>query len=291
MRRRRGQETGPQGGGADAGALPEPAPRAGDRPGIPGQRLLRRPGRGAGQVRDGAQGQGWRRPGHRGRRGVRVLPPGLLRRGRGAGVGRARRAGAGQARAARRPQADQADPRLGRGAAGRRPGAAPGAAAGPDRGRLRRARATPVRSRKRWPAARSATPKAADLPARETRKEGNPSLSLLPSPGHAAAEPGTCLDAGQDPAPGGGLDARYEELRHAALHARGEAFPLGLGVLAGKGVTAWQRAAASLAPAGRPAPACLPPPAGKTLPLPAGLAAELVSALAAVTLAGAAPDP
>ena len=35
-----------------------PHPGAGDRPGVPGQRLLRRPGRGAGQVRDGAQGQG-----------------------------------------------------------------------------------------------------------------------------------------------------------------------------------------------------------------------------------------
>ena len=32
-------------------------------------------------------------------------------------------------------------------------------------------------------------------------------------------------------------DARYEQLRHAALHARAEAFPLGLGVTAGKGVT------------------------------------------------------
>jgi len=60
-------------------------------------------------------------------------------------------------------------------------------------------------------------------------------------------------------------------------------------VLAGKGVIAWQRALASLAPAGRPAPAR--PPAGGPLTLPAGLAAELVSALAAVTLAGAAPDP
>jgi hypothetical protein len=62
-------------------------------------------------------------------------------------------------------------------------------------------------------------------------------------------------------------------------------------VLAGKGVTAWQRTLAGLAPAARPAPACPPAPAGKTLPLPAGVAAELVSALAAVTLAGAAPDP
>jgi len=75
------------------------------------------------------------------------------------------------------------------------------------------------------------------------------------------------------------------------LHARGEAFPLGLGVLAGKGVTTWQRTLASLAPAARPVPVCPPAPAGKTLPLPAGLAAELISALAAVTLAGAAPDP
>jgi hypothetical protein len=62
-------------------------------------------------------------------------------------------------------------------------------------------------------------------------------------------------------------------------------------VLAGKGVIAWQRALARLAPADRPAPARPPAPAGGPLTLPAGLAAELVSALAAVTLAGAAPDP
>src|SRR5712691_3258707 len=67
MRMRHGRaagQAGPQGGGAGAGAVPEPAPGAGDRPGVPGQRLLRRPGRGAGQVRDGAQGQGRRRPGY-----------------------------------------------------------------------------------------------------------------------------------------------------------------------------------------------------------------------------------
>src|SRR5690348_16007210 len=41
-RRRHGQaaeRTGPQGGRAGPGALPEPAPRTGDRPGVPGQRL------------------------------------------------------------------------------------------------------------------------------------------------------------------------------------------------------------------------------------------------------------
>ena len=51
------------------------------------------------------------------------------------------------------------------------------------------------------------------------------------------------------------LDARYEQLRHAALHARAEAFPLGLGVLASKGVTAWRHALAGLAPATTAAPA------------------------------------
>jgi len=138
----------------------------------------------------------------------------------------------------------------------------------------------------------SATPKAADLPAREKRKEEHPSLSLLPSPGHAAAEPGARLDAGQDSAPGGGLDARYEQLRHAALHARAEAFPLGLGVLTGKGVTAWRHALASLAPAAMPArPATSPPPAVRPQAaamsaLPARLAAELIHALAGLALTG-----
>jgi hypothetical protein len=132
----------------------------------------------------------------------------------------------------------------------------------------------------------SATPKAAELTARETRKEDDPSLSLLPSPGHAAAEPGACLDAGQATAHGGGLDARYEQLRHAALHARGEAFPLGLGVLAGKGVTTWQRTLASLAPAARP-----PAPGGPAGPPHPGLAAELISVLAAVALAAAGGAP
>ena len=126
------------------------------------------------------------------------------------------------------------------------------------------------------------------------RKEEDPSLSLLPSPGHAAAEPGARLDAGQDSAPGGGLDARYEQLRHAALHARAEAFPLGLGVLAGKGVTAWRHALAGLAArqpgsgaAGRP-PGTRPAPAAG---LPAPVAAELISALAAVALAGTVTGP
>ena len=60
MRRRHAQagyQTGPEGSGAGRGALPEPAPRAGARSGVLVQRFLRRPRRGAGEVRDGAAGE------------------------------------------------------------------------------------------------------------------------------------------------------------------------------------------------------------------------------------------
>jgi hypothetical protein len=103
----------------------------------------------------------------------------------------------------------------------------------------------------RWPAAGS-TPKAANPSARGREQEENPSLPPLTSPGPAAAEPDTRPDAGQYCAPGGGLDPRYEQLRHAALHARASAFPPGLGVLTGKGITAWRRALAHLSPATHP---------------------------------------
>src|SRR5260370_15123753 len=106
--RRHGRAAGqirPQGGRAGRHALPEPAPGAGTRSGVPGQRVLRRPRRAPGQVRDGAAGQGGRRPGHRGRRGVRVLPPRPLRGGRRAGTLPAGRAGHGPAPAAPAAQA------------------------------------------------------------------------------------------------------------------------------------------------------------------------------------------
>ena len=62
-------------------------------------------------------------------------------------------------------------------------------------------------------------------------------------------------------------------------------------MLAGKGVTAWQRTLASLAvpqptPAGR-----LPGSAARAAGLPAPVAAELISALAAVALAGTVTGP
>ena len=156
-------------------------------PGVPGQRVLRRSRPGAGQVRDGAAGESRRRPGHRDGRGVRVLPAVVLPGSRRARGLRAGGAGPRPARAARRPQAHRRDPCLGRAAAGCRPRAAPGAAGRTASSRPSACACTPARSRKRWPAAGSGTPKAADLPAREMRKEDDPSLPLLPSPGHAAA--------------------------------------------------------------------------------------------------------
>jgi hypothetical protein len=100
------------------------------------------------------------------------------------------------------------------------------------------------------------------------------------------------LDAGQDRAavPRGGLDARYEQLRHAALHARAEAFPLGFAMLTRQGVTAWRRALTDLGPT----PSARPIPAASTSAARASaatvspqIAAELVNALAAVVLAPA----
>jgi hypothetical protein len=80
----------------------------------------------------------------------------------------------------------------------------------------------------------------------------------------------------------GARAARYEHLRHAALHARAEAFPLGLAVLTRQGLTAWTRALAELTPtAPTPAPADAPTPA---TPPPAALTRELVNILAALTL-------
>ena len=249
------------------GPLPEPPPRAGHRPGVPGQRLLRRPRRGAGQVRDGAQGQGRRRPGHRGRRGVRRPRPAYY--AAAAALESAGLDGLVPARPGPRGASKLTEEILAW-AEEQRP-RAPRCARRSCRTGSRRPSAcacTPGQSSERWPAAGSATPKAADLPV-PARKEDDPSLSLLPSPGHAAAEPGARRDAGQDSAPGGVLDARYEQLRHAALHARAEAFPLGLGVLTGKGVTAWRHALAGLTSArqqDRAAPAFRPP---GTQPAPA----------------------
>src|SRR5260370_19535094 len=165
----------PQGGRASRHALPEPAPGAGDRSGVPGQRVLRRPRRGPGQIRDGAAGQGGRRPGHRGRRGVRVLPARLLPGGLRPGTLRAGRPGPGPARAARAAQAHRPDPHLGRAAARRQPPPPPSAAGAPDRGVLRRARAPPVGRESAGPPPGAPPPKPLTCPpARRGRRTPRP---------------------------------------------------------------------------------------------------------------------
>jgi hypothetical protein len=78
------------------------------------------------------------------------------------------------------------------------------------------------------------------------------------------------------------------------LHARAEAFPLGLAVLTGKGVTAWRHALTELSPA---TPTRRPvPPANTTTDrwpaLPAFVTSELIDVLAALALADTrAPHP
>jgi hypothetical protein len=91
------------------------------------------------------------------------------------------------------------------------------------------------------------------------------------------------------PEPGGGSRARYEQLRHAALHARAEAFGLGLAVLTGNGLVAWTRVCAEPTASTRPAhdPSASVetlngPCAGPRMPDPTALTRELVSILAAL---------
>ena len=88
---------------------------------------------------------------------------------------------------------------------------------------------------------------------------------------------------------GSGLDARYEALRHAALHARAEAFPLGFAVLTRRGVTGWRRALNEVS-ANQATPVMPASPAPASASLPLAVSAELVDALAAVALAGTQPD-
>jgi hypothetical protein len=88
---------------------------------------------------------------------------------------------------------------------------------------------------------------------------------------------------------GSGLDARYEALRHAALHARAQAFPLGFAVLTRRGVTGWRRALNEVS-ANQATPVMPASPALASSSLPAAVSAELVDALAAVALAGTQPD-
>jgi hypothetical protein len=133
----------------------------------------------------------------------------------------------------------------------------------------------PARSNGRWPAAERGNPKAAEV--------SNPASAAQhhPSPDPTTTRPGRHHVPGQPHARGAGSDARYEHLRHAALNARAEAFPLGLAVLTRQGLTAWTHALAELAPT-----STAPTPAATEAPLLpcAALTRELVNILAALTL-------
>ena len=296
MARRQGQ-TRPQGGRAGRGALPEPAPGAGDRSGVPGQRLLRRPRRGAGQVRDGAQGQGRtaprspRPPRRSGTPGppttpaaAALEPSGLegLVPARPGPRGASKLTGEILAWAEQQLAAD--------------PGAAPGAAGRPDRGLLRRARAPPLGRASAGPPPGAPLQKPLTCPpARRGRRTTRP-CPCSPSPGHAAAEPGARPDAGQDTRPRRragrplratapcrpararrGVPARARRAdRQAASPPGGTPWP------------AWPPPAASARHQHRRPPGTRPAPASR---LPAPVAAELISVLAAVALAGTITGP
>lgn len=69
------------------------------------------------------------------------------------------------------------------------------------------------------------------------------------------------------------------------MHARANAFPLGLAVLTGRGVTAWRAVLTEFtANTSTPPAAAMTPRASSTLP--ARVAADLINALAAIALAG-----
>ena len=195
----RGSSEDPKVGGAARVAVPEPAPGAGHRRGVPGRRVLRRPRRGAGQVRDGAPRQRRRRTGDRDRGGVRVLPAVVLPRGRRAGGAPGwkgwYRPGPGPAAATSSPSRSWPGP-----SSSWRPIPAlkPGRPGRADRRGVRGARAPPLRRASAGPPA-GALQKPLTCPPPSTRKEENPSLSLRPSPGPAAAEPGPSPRAGCRP--------------------------------------------------------------------------------------------
>jgi len=93
-----------------------------------------------------------------------------------------------------------------------------------------------------------------------------------------------------EPAARPGLVDRYEQMRAAALGGGADGWRLGLGVLAGKGVAGWIRAASTCTkPVPEPPSAASGSRAGPSGPSgPSGpQAMELVRVLAAMTLAHA----
>ena len=187
MRRRHGQaagQTGCQGGRAGRGALPEPAPRAGDATRSSWPATSSTP---ATRSRSSTRWCGRSRPAaprspRPPRRSGTPGPPTTRRPRRWSPRGWKDWCRPGPGRAAPTSSPRQilawAEEQL---AAG--PGAAPGAAGRPDRGVLRRARAPPLGRASAGPPPGAPLQKPLTCPPARKRKEEHPSLSLLPSPG------------------------------------------------------------------------------------------------------------
>ena len=163
---------GPEGGRAARGALPEPASRAGHRRGVPGRRSSSTPATRCRSNTRWCAGSAWRAtrsPRPRRRSGTRG--PRYYQAAAALGEHRAGRAGAGQARAARRRHklTDEccawAEQRL-----AADPDAAPGGLVEPIAARFG-VRVHPRSIERALARHRERTPKAADLPAHEPRKE------------------------------------------------------------------------------------------------------------------------
>jgi len=84
-----------------------------------------------------------------------------------------------------------------------------------------------------------------------------------------------------DPALAGQLAEQYERLRGGVLAGQADGWRAGLGVLCGRGLTAWMHAVSAAAPAPtRPGTAPAPPS-----PPPGALTGEVVTVLAQMALA------
>ena len=295
---------GPEGDRAARVAVPESSSRAGQRSDVPGRGVLRRPRRGPGQVRDGAPGQRGRRLGHHGGGGVRVLParPTTPRPPPWRTPGWKDWSRPGPARAPGTSSPTQvltwAEQQL-----AADPGLRPARAGRTDRRARSACTCTPARSSARWPAAGSALQKPLTCPPASRGKEEHPSLSLRPSPGHAAAEPGGTPS--RMPArtllPAAGWTPATSTFVMPSCTTRAERVPArarradrqGRHRLAARpgDLTSPTPPAPGPAPRSRPAARPRPGPAQAPASWPQAVTAELVHALAGLAVARPAPDP
>ena len=256
-----------------------PHPEQVTDPAFLAERVLRRPRRGAGQVRDGAPRHAWtarrsprrpRRSGTPGRRTTRQ-PPHWPASGLD-GLVPARPGPRGGHKLTER------DPRLGRGAAGRRSAAEARRPGRPHRGGIRRARAPPLRRAGAGPPPGAPQKPLTHPPATADRRTARPCPCDLHLATRLLNRTAPARMPARHSAPGGGLDARYEQLRHAALHARADRVPA-------RARRAHRQGRHRLAACpGRPdlrsrpaGQACPPQPARRRRRLPGPVAAELVT--------------